>query len=102
MLVVNTSVQYPTIQSWDEKWEFFDCLAVWPEDLDTTEFYAYNGFVILSIEEIDGVKTVVSYTPDVEAWEEWKKNNPDEPFEPVEDVTWDAMAAAITEGVNDV
>ena len=89
------------IQSWDEKYPVPDNCAVWPDDLDTTDFYAYNGFVNLNIEEIDGLKKVVSYTPDIEAWEEWKKNNPDEP-EPTEDVTWDAMAAAITEGVNEV
>lgn len=91
------------IQSWDEKWVIPENCAVWPDELDTTEYYAYNGFVILNIEEVDGINTVISYTPDVEAWEEWKKNNPDEPEpEPVEDVTWDALAAAITEGVNEV
>ena len=67
------------IQSWDEKYPVPDNCAIWPDELDTTNYYAYNGFVILNVEEIDGVKTVVSYIPDVEAWEEWKKNNPDVP-----------------------
>lgn len=79
MFVVNTSLQYPCIQSWDESWEFFDYLAVWPPELNTEEYFAYNGFVHINVEEIDGVRTVVSYTPDVNAWNEWKENHTGEP-----------------------
>lgn len=75
--------------------------AVWSETISTDIFHEYNGFVFLSIESVNGVDTVVSYTPNVDAWNEWKANHPDEPVEPeTEDVNYDELAAAITEGVN--
>lgn len=41
---------------------------VWPEELDTADFYAYNGFVVLTV--VRG--TVSSYKPNTEAWESWQ------------------------------
>ena len=70
--------------------------AVVPDTLDTTDYYAYNGFVILTIETIDGVDTVTSYVPNVEAWEEWKASLP-EVEEPVEQPTQlDRIEAQVT------
>ena len=37
------------IQSWGPSFLPNDC-AVWPDELDTTDYYAYNGFVILTVE----------------------------------------------------
>ena|SRR5699024_7146822 len=71
---------------------------VWPEELDTADFYAYNGFVILTV--VRG--TVSSYQPNTEAWESWQASRPPEPEpEPASDyVTWTALSAAVREGVN--
>ena len=41
---------------------------VWPEELDTADFYAYNGFVVLTV--VRG--TVVSCTPNLPAFEAWQ------------------------------
>ena len=92
------------IQSWEVSAPIPETHAVWPDNLDDTNFYAYNGFVILTIKTIDGVDTVTSYVPNVEAWEAWKASLPDpEPDpEPVEDVSYDDLAKAIMEGVNEV
>lgn len=95
---------YNIIQTWDVDALIPDTHAVWSEDVDTAVYYEYNGFVFLTVEIVDGVDTVTSCTPNVEAWEAWKASLPEpqpEP-EPVEDVTWVSMAAAITEGVNDI
>lgn len=72
----------------------------WPDTLDTADYYAYNGFVTLTI--IRGM--VQSYQPNVEAWETWKESLPPEPEpepEP-EYVTYAELAEAIREGVNAV
>ncbi len=53
--------------------------AVWPTALDPTDFYAYNGFVILDIEQVEGVDTATSYRPNLEAWEAWKQAEADKP-----------------------
>lgn len=50
-------------------------------DIDTTQFYEYNGFVTLTIETVDGIDTVTAYEPNVEAWEAWKASLP-EPVPP--------------------
>lgn len=89
------------IQSWGPSFLPNDC-AVWPDDLDTADYYAYNGFVILTVEQVDGVDTVTKYEPNVEAWEEWKSTLPPDPPEPSGDPTYDEMAAAIKEGVDGV
>lgn len=88
---------YPPIQPWPGLTPP-DGYDVWPEELDTADFYAYNGFVILTV--VRG--TVASYQPNAEAWEAWKSTLPPEPEpEPVSDyVTWTALSAAVREGVN--
>ena len=58
---------YPPIQQWPGLTPP-DGYDVWPEELDTADFYAYNGFVILTV--VRG--TVSSYQPNAEAWEAWQ------------------------------
>lgn len=58
---------YPPIQPWPGLTPP-DGYDVWPEELDTADFYAYNGFVILTV--VRG--TVSSYQPNTEAWESWQ------------------------------
>lgn len=58
---------YPPIQPWPGLTPP-DGYDVWPEELDTADFYAYNGFVILTV--VRG--TVSSYQPNAEAWEAWQ------------------------------
>lgn len=68
----------------------------------------YNGFVTITRhEEViveDFTKTVYEVTPDTEAWEAWKAEQPPEPDpEPAtEYVTYGELATAIREGVNAV
>ena len=70
----------------------------------------YNGFVtVTSHEETivdDFTRTVYEVTPDLEAWEAWKEEQPPEPEpepEPAtEYVTYGELATAIREGVNAV
>lgn len=66
----NASGAYPAPQTWSGSTppDGYAILAV-----DMADFYAYNGFVILAI---DG-DTVNGYTPNTEAWEEWRANLPD-------------------------
>lgn len=73
---------------------------VWPEELDTADFYAYNGFVILTV--VRG--TVSSYQPNTEAWESWQASRPPEPERgPAGDTpTYADMASAIKKGANSV
>lgn len=99
----NADYSYSAIQSWDEATPPAGC-AVWPDSLDTTDYYAYNGFVTLTVEQVDGVDTVTKYEPNVEAWEAWKATLPPDPPEPepAGDPTYDEMAAAIKEGVDGV
>ncbi|MBR4929346.1 MAG: hypothetical protein IKZ00_00935 [Bacteroidaceae bacterium] len=56
--------------------------AVIPGSVDMTDFYEYNGFVVLTIEQVEGVDTVTGYTPNVEAWEAWKAEQPEPEPEP--------------------
>lgn len=88
--------------------------AAVPETMDTTVFYDHNGFVLIETEEINGIETVKSMEPNIEAWEAWKATIPADPDpepdpEPVpepgktgDEATYDEMAAAIREGVNEV
>ena len=73
---------------------------VWPEELDTADFYAYNGFVVLTV--VRG--TVSSYQPNTEAWESWQASRPPEPEPgPAGDTpTYADMASAIKKGANSV
>lgn len=70
----NASGAFPAPQSWNSNVPPSGYAII---DLDMTEFYEYNGFVTLTIED----DTVTAYTPNVEAWEEWKASLP-EPEEP--------------------
>jgi len=63
----NESGAYPPIQSWDGE-NLPDGYAAIPSSVDTSDFYAYNGFVTLDI--VDGV--VMAITPNLPAWEAWK------------------------------
>lgn len=94
---------HPSIQSWDLP-ILPEGYAVWPDSLDTADFYAYNGFVILTVESVSELDTVTKYEPNVEAWEAWKATLPPDPPEPEPsgDPTYDEMAAAIKEGVDGV
>lgn len=77
--------------------------AIIQEDLDTSMFYEYSGFVTLTWDEND---VVTAMEPNLEAWEAWKEweaaQKPVEPEEPEGDVTTAEMAAAIREGVDGV
>ena len=89
---------YPSPQSWDYPTPP-EGYAIVPDTVDLTEFYAFNGFVTLTIEQTvvglyptvneDGEEvnepiyadTMTAYTPNVEAWEVWKAtlHEPEEP-----------------------
>lgn len=100
----NPSGAYPPIQTVS-----FDAVpagtARWPEDLSTDTFYQYNGFVALTISDLDGVATVTGCQPNAEAWETWRASLPEEPEAPAEpegpqsDVA--AMAMAYRQGVDE-
>lgn len=103
----NPSGAYPGLQDWNSQ-TIPEGVAVWPDTLDTVDFYAHNGFVDLTVEQVDGVDTVVSYTPNTEAWEAWKDGEAAKPQVSDSDtgtsepVTWGDLASAIREGVNEV
>ena len=80
---------YSNMQSWDNL-PIPKTHALWPDTLDNADFYAYNGFVTLTIETIDGVDTVTAYEPNVEAWEAWKASLP-EPKPEVDEPTADEI-----------
>ena len=112
----NPSGAYPPIQDGNFA-AVPEGMAVWPDSLDTADFYAHNGFVTLTVEQVDGVPTVISYAPDMEAWEDWLASLPPEPEpEPTTEerldtleaekadrteveAVWESMAAAYQEGV---
>ena len=87
---------YSNMQTWEVSVPIPETHALWPDTLDDTDFYNYNGFVVLTIETIEGVDTVTSYEPNVEAWEAWKASLPD-PIEEVEEPTQlDLIEAQVT------
>lgn len=73
------------------------CVTV-PDDVDTSAFYDYDGFVELTI--IDGIVTKMA--PKKEEWQHWKSNLPDEPEPTPAPTVWDELAAAYQEGVNSI
>lgn len=83
----NASGAYPAPQTWNSNVPPSGYAII---DLDMTEFYAYNGFVTLTIEG----DTVTEYAPNVEAWEEWKASLP-APEEPVPTFEEDATAMLV-------
>lgn len=84
---------YSNMQTWDNL-TIPETHALWPDTLDTADFYNYNGFVVLTIETIDGVDTVTAYEPNVEAWEAWKASLP-EPKPEVDEPTADEILNAM-------
>lgn len=78
----NPSGAYPPIQSSSGS-SAPQGMAAWPDTLDTADFYVYNGFVTLEVEEVDGTSTVTGYTPEVAAWEAWKAGLPEDTGEDV-------------------
>ena len=78
IIKTNNAGACPPIQTWNNA-EIPENYAVWPDTLDTTDFYSYNGFVYLTVETVEDVPTVTSYTPNVEAWEAWKESLPPAP-----------------------
>ena len=85
---------YSNIQTWEVSAPIPKTHAVWSDALDTADFYVYNGFVVLTIEAIDGVDTVTAYAPNVEAWEAWKASLP-EPEPEVDEPTADEILNAM-------
>ena len=85
----NPSGAYPALQSWDSPTPP-DGYAIVQDAVDLSTFYEYNGFVMLTIETIDGVDTVTAYEPNVEAWEAWKASLP-EPEPEVDEPTADEI-----------
>lgn len=76
--------------------------AVWPDELNTDDFYSCNGFVILTIDDND---VVTKYEKNTEKWEAWKETLPEPEPDPAPTenyVTYDNMAEMIKEGVNSV
>ena len=88
------------MQTWEVSAPIPETHAVWSEALDTADFYAYNGFVTLTIETVDGVDTVTAYAPNVEAWEAWKASIP-EPEPPEPQISDDEAVAIITDTLTD-
>lgn len=47
----------------------------WPDYLNTAEFQQYAGFIVPVVKR----GAVISYTPNVEAYEDWVEKHPAEP-----------------------
>ena len=78
----NPSGAYPGMQTWNSPITP-EGYYVWAEDLEKETFFEYNGFVILNVMR----NTVVSYEPNIEAYEAWKEqggegDTPDQPDMP--------------------
>ena len=90
---------HSVMQTWETTEPIPETHALWPDTLDTADFYNYNGFVVLTIENIDEVDTVTSYVPNVEAWEAWKATLP-EPEPEVYEPTAEEMLNALVGGMS--
>lgn len=66
----NPSGAYPGMQTWNSPITP-EGYYVWAEDLEKETFFEYNGFVILNVMR----STVVSYEPNIEAYEAWKEQS---------------------------
>ena len=102
----NESGAYPPIQEVSLAAVPEGCALV-PDELDTSVFYAYGGFVRLTVSEEDVVTAMEGDEEAYQAWEEahpaWEEAHPEpEPREEPEYVTYADLAAAIREGVNAV
>lgn len=111
----NPSGAFPSPQGWGGG-AIPEGYAAIADTVDMADFYAYNGFVSLTIEPVEcyrqvrrigteggevvvslvhetyTVDTVTAYTPNVEAWEAWKASQPT-PKEP--EPTFEDDAAAM-------
>ena len=95
----NPSGAYPAPQSNP----FPGCLPL--TDGQAAVLIQYNGFVTITQEpdeEIEG--SSVTVTPDLEAWEAWKAEQPPEPnpTEPEQFATYNDLPSAIKSGVNNI
>lgn len=88
----NPGSAYPAPQSWSGATPPTG-YAIIPDSVDMADFYAYNGFVILTIEG----DTVTGYTPNVEAWEKWKASLPAPEPEPEAAPSAEERLAALEE-----
>ena len=100
-LIANESGSRPALQSWTSP--ALPEGYAWCPDEFAQVFYSTSpaGFVHITVED----DTVVEMTINQEALDKYIAEHPEQPEEPEpmdETVTWDAMAAAITEGVNEV
>ena len=82
----NPSGAYPSPNCWSKDTPP-NGYAIIADTVNLADFYAYNGFVTLTI----AGDTVTAYTPNVEAWEAWKASLP-EPTAP-EPTTEERIAA---------
>ena len=57
----NPSGGYPSPQDWPDGVMIPEEMAVWPDTLDTADFFSHNGFAVLTIEQVEGVDTVDVY-----------------------------------------
>ena len=96
----NPSGSYFSPQDWPEWAEVPDDMAVWPDSLETADFYAHNGFVILHVEQMEGIDTVASYEPNTEAWKSWTASLPSDP-EPEPELTLEERVAGIEAAVQE-
>ena len=67
----NPSGAYPPIQEGNFS-SVPEGMAVWPEDMSADVFYTHNGFVRLTVTELENIPTVSGCTPNLEAWEAWQ------------------------------
>ena len=51
--------------------------AIIEDSVNMADFYKYNGFIDPVFTDIDGQEVMVSYTPNVVAWESWKSSIPE-------------------------
>lgn len=87
----NPSGAYPAPNSWGA-YDVPDGFAVIPDELDMSVFYAYKGFVDLTIE--DGIVTAI--TPDQEAYDAWMSEHPEpDPLPAAKDARQEENKAAL-------
>ena len=82
---------YPPIRTWNQVM-LPDGYVVVPDHLDTSVFYAHNGFVNLEVKN----NVVVGMTANLEAWESWKSTLPDESNKVEQPSQLDIIEAQIT------
>lgn len=87
----NENGSRPPIQTWDSDLVPTGFSLI-PDDLDLTNFYKYNGFVNLTIDEETGI--VKDVQPNVEAWKNWNSSLP--PEKEPKPTRLDAIEAQVT------